>query len=84
MIADSKTVGETGAREAILTNKAFCEPLAGYPDLLTADHMAEILGESRRNVYRLADREELPSVRVGRRIYFPKRLVIEALRLGEG
>lgn len=58
-------------------------PLAGYPDLMTADHMAEILCESRRNIYRLVDRGALPFVRVGRRVYFPKRLVIEALRLGE-
>lgn len=60
-------------------------PLADYPDLLTVAHMAEILDATERNVYRLVDRGELPfHVRVGRRIYFPKRLVIEALRLGEG
>lgn len=60
-------------------------PLAGYPDLMTADQMAEVLDISRRNVYRLVERGELPfNVRVGRRVYFPKRLVIEFLRLAEG
>ena len=82
MIADTGEFGETGTRGAILTNMGLMAPLAGYPDLLTTDHMAEILDTSRRNVYRLADQGELPNVRVGRRIYFPKRLVIEAL--GEG
>lgn len=72
VVGDAAGLGAAGA------------PLAGYPDLLTADHMAEILCESRRNVYRLVDRGALPFVRVGRRVYFPKRLIIEALRLGEG
>lgn len=59
-------------------------PLAAYPDLLTVDDMAEILDATPRTIYRLSSAGELPKVRVGRRLYFPKRLVIEALRLGEG
>jgi excisionase family DNA binding protein len=74
---------ETGTAACVVA--AMPAPLAGYPDLLTVADIAEVLHVSERNVYRLVDRGELPfHVRVGRRIYFPKRLVIEALRLGEG
>ena len=58
------------------------EPLAGYPDLLNVRHMTEVLDVSDRTVYRLVNREELPCVKVGRRLYFPKHEVIERLRLG--
>lgn len=56
-------------------------PLAQYGDLLTVENMAEVLDVSDRTVYRLAEKDELPSVKVGRRLYFPKHLVIEALCL---
>lgn len=60
------------------------KPLAKYEnDLLTVENMAEVLDTSTRTIYRLADSDELPHVKVGRRLYFPKRQVIEALRLGE-
>lgn len=81
-MAGRETVGAGVADGFVATMPA---PLAGYPDLLTVAHMAKLLDSSERNVYRLVDKGELPfHVRVGRRIYFPKRLVIEALRLGEG
>lgn len=57
------------------------KPLSKYSDLLTVDNMAEVLDVSTRTIYRLADAEELPSVKVGRRLYFPKHLLIEALCL---
>ncbi len=57
-------------------------PLSQYGDLLTVDNMAEVLDVSTRTIYRLAETDELPSVKVGRRLYFPKRRLIEALRLG--
>ena len=56
-------------------------PLDRYSDLLNVEDMAEILQVSSRTIYRLIDREELPSVKVGRRIYFPKRQVIDRLNL---
>lgn len=75
----------SGTADAATATVAPLTPLAGYPDLMTAEQMAEVLDISRRNVYRLVERGELPfSVRVGRRVYFPKRLVIEFLRLAEG
>ena len=60
---------------------ASATPLAQYGDLLTVDNMAEVLDVSTWTVYRLTDGGELPSVMVGRRLYFPKHLLIEALCL---
>lgn len=60
---------------------ASATPLSQYGDLLTVDNMAEVLDVSTRTVYRLMDGGELPSVKVGRRLYFPKHLLIEALCL---
>ena len=63
---------------------AWPKPLAKYEnDLLTVDNMAEVLDTSSRTIYRLVEKGELPSVKVGRRLYFPKRMVIETLQLGE-
>ena len=38
------------------------------PKLLTVDEVAEILRVSKMTVYRLAEKRELPSVKVGRSI----------------
>lgn len=57
------------------------EPLAKYGDLLTVDDMAELLDTSTRTIYRLCDKGELPYRKVGRRLYFPKREIIEFLGL---
>lgn len=57
------------------------EPLAKYSDLLTVDDMAELLDASTRTIYRLCDKDELPYRKVGRRLYFPKKSVIEILHL---
>ena len=57
------------------------EPLAKYSDLLTVDDMAELLGTSTRTIYRLCDKDELPFRKIGRRLYFPKREIIEFLGL---
>ena len=57
------------------------EPLASFTDLLNVDEMATVLGVSNRTIYRMVDREELPSVKVGHRIYFPKKQLIELLGL---
>lgn len=63
---------------------AWPKPLAKYEnDLLTVENMAEVLDTSTRTIYRLAETDELPHVKVGRRLYFPKNLLIETLRLGE-
>ena len=56
-------------------------PLAKYGDLLTVDNMAELLDTSTRTIYRLCDKDELPYRKIGRRLYFPKREMIEFLGL---
>lgn len=73
------------AKDSSLTSSevqaASTTPLSQYGDLLTVDNMAEVLDVSTGTVYRLTDGGELPSVKVGRRLYFPKHLLIEALCL---
>ena len=60
------------------------KPLSKYEsDLLTVENMAEVLDASTRTIYRLAEGGDLPCVKVGRRLYFPKNRLIEALCLGE-
>ena len=61
----------------------FPSPLSKYSDLLTVENMAEVLDTSTRTIYRLVENDDLPHVKVGRRLYFPKNLLVEALRLGE-
>ena len=56
-------------------------PLAGYGDLLTVEDMAEVLSVSTRTIYRLVDGGELSAVRLGRRLYFPRKAIIAALGL---
>ncbi len=64
---------------------AWPTPLAKYEgDLLTVENMAEVLDTSTRTIYRLVENDDLPHVKVGRRLYFPKNLLIEALRLDGG
>lgn len=55
--------------------------LDSYGDLLNAADMAEFLGVSKRTVYRLTEAGDLPSVQVGRRLYYPKRKVAELFGL---
>ena len=57
------------------------DPLGRYGDPLTVENMSDVLQVSVRTIYRLCDKEELPFVKVGRRLYFPKRKVIERLQL---
>lgn len=67
-----------------LEQAAWPKPLAKYEnDLLTVDNMAEVLNTSSRTIYRLVEKGELPHVKVGRRLYFPKYQVVEALHLSE-
>src|SRR4030065_1137292 len=45
--------------------------------LLRAEQVAEMLGCSKWNVYALAEREELPSIRIGRSVRFDPEDVVE-------
>lgn len=70
-----------GSLSSSVEQSALPKPLSKYSDLLTVDNLAEVLDVSTRTVYRLADAEELLSVKIGRRLYFPKHLLIKALCL---
>lgn len=56
-------------------------PLAGYGDLLDCDEVAGLLGASKRTVYRMSESGELPSMKVGHRIYFAKKELVARLGL---
>ena len=46
--------------------------LNGYPELMRAAHVAEILGTSKQAVYRMERAGQIPSVMIGSRLYFPR------------
>ena len=53
------------------------EMLAGYPDLLTVQHVREITGVSEQTVRREIAEGRLPGCRIGRRLFVPKCKLIE-------
>lgn len=53
--------------------------LEEYPDLLTVEDMARILRVHKNTVYVQLQRGELPSVKIGRRIYVPKKWLLDSL-----
>lgn len=50
---------------------------ASYPDLLDVLHLRVILGQSEKTVRKLIADGDLPSVRIGERVYCPKARLIE-------
>lgn len=50
---------------------------AGFPDLLTVQHLEVLLGQCGKTVRKLLADGTLPSVRIGERIYCPKARLIE-------
>ena len=54
--------------------------LEGLPLMLTADHVANLLGVSREAIYKMNERGELPAGRkFGRRLRFPRPAIKEWL-----
>lgn len=51
--------------------------LAGYPDLLTVQHVKEITGVSEQTVRAEINAGRLPGCRIGRRLFVPKHKFIE-------
>jgi DNA-binding protein, excisionase family len=49
------------------------ELFAGYPDLLTVKHLAEITGVSEQTIRREIRLGVIPSLHIGRRLLCPKR-----------
>jgi excisionase family DNA binding protein len=55
--------------------------LAELPDVLTVAEVAQLLRLGRGSIYEAARRGELPCVRVGRRLLFPKDALARTLLL---
>lgn len=53
------------------------EMLAGYPDLLTVQHVREITGVSEQVIRKEIAEGRLPGCRIGRRLFVPKCSFIE-------
>ena len=60
--------------------------LDDLPPTITVEHAGDILGISRRSAYRAADRGEIPTFRIGRRLLVPtaKLLALLGIERGEG
>ena len=57
---------------------------SGFPDLLTTEEVAEILRVSRKAVYCMVDRGEIPGVtRIGRRLRFNRATLLAWLSTPE-
>lgn len=50
---------------------------AGYGELLTVGDCSEILHQSEQTVRKLCRERELPSLRIGRRLYVPRAQLVE-------
>ena len=52
---------------------------ADFPELLTVRDVSGILSQSEQTVRRLCREHELPSVRIGRRLYVPRSGLAEQI-----
>ena len=68
--------------EVVDTSAGQLQPLAGYPDLLTVQHLSEITGQSDQTVRTLINSGGLPGCRIGRRLYVPKAQFIQFIGKG--
>ena len=66
----------TGERRQKTVN---ADALEGYGDFLKAAEVASVLGVSSRMVTRLAERDEIPAIRIGRAWRFPRERLREYL-----
>lgn len=73
----SLTTARAQVREVRKTVNA--DALEGYGDFLKAAEVASVLGVSSRMVTRLAERGEIPAVRIGRAWRFPRERLREYL-----
>lgn len=44
----------------------------GYPSILNADQLADLLGISRAGAYQLLHQESFPTLKIGKRLLVPK------------
>lgn len=73
----SLTTARAQVREVRKTVNA--DALEGYGDFLKAAEVASVLGVSSRMVTRLAERDEIPAIRIGRAWRFPRERLREYL-----
>lgn len=52
-----------------------------YPPTLTVEQAGRLLGISRSSAYRAVDRDEIPTIRIGRRLLVPTAKILEMLGL---
>lgn len=55
--------------------------LDDLPPTITVEHAGKILGISRRSAYRAANRGEIPTLRIGRRLLVPSAKLLALLGL---
>jgi excisionase family DNA binding protein len=53
--------------------------LASLPDVLTVDEARQVLRLGRNAIYQAIHRQEIPSIRIGRRLLIPKREILTLL-----
>ena len=53
---------------------------AGKPELMRADELALAMGVSRQTVYRMEREHQIPSVRIGTRLFFPRDIVAASIK----
>lgn len=58
--------------------------LAGYPDLLTVRDLHTLTGLSEQTIRAEINSGELPGCRIGRRLYVPKKYLLEYIENGGG
>lgn len=73
----SLTTARAQVREVRKTVNA--DALEGYGDFLKAAEVASVLGVSSHMVTRLAERDEIPAIRIGRAWRFPRERLREYL-----
>lgn len=56
-------------------------PADELPTTISIDDASEILGVSPRTAYRAAAREQIPTLRIGRRLFVPTRPLLDLLGL---
>jgi excisionase family DNA binding protein len=57
------------------------QPMATLPATISVEQAGRVLGVSRRSAYRAAERGQIPTVRVGRRLLVPTHRLLDLLGL---
>ena len=65
--------------EADRQTAAYMAMFKTYPDVVSVQHLQEMLGVCRKHAYQLVQQNKIRSVRVGRNYRIPKLCVVEYL-----